>query len=662
MKPIHFWLPALWILACGLACADLMLGAEYVHDDHAAIVGNPLVRWPVDVGAILRGRYFGPVEVADVFPSRPLVTVLSALEVGLGWTSAGARHAVQLALHVGLLATLWRLVRDLLPDAAPARATLAATATTALFALHPLHAEVLMGLANRPELVGLGLCLAASWLLLQVRLGKSGWRAAALASALWFLALMAKESAVAALPVWVLWALHRPVTRQRLLPALGWPLPALGIWAGWHHWNAGGDLTPVVSALDNPLAHVATHERLWTALGDTARAWQRLVWPASLSPDYTLAVWPAQAQPGAASWAGLGMLGAACAGLAVAAWPQRQGAAAAPQGPRHPVSGADQTVLLPDNRERLVLAGAVLLGFWLPVSNLLIASTTRFGDRLLFAPSLAAAAGAAWLLLRLPRTRLAWLALGALAVPLAGWQRSEAAPWQREETLFAHGVARAPDSMRMRHNRAHWLLQRDRAQEALEHTRALLQISAKSGYLDSEQAIVALDVLVANQQCEEAGAVVRWAHSHKRSVRLRITLGRWGMACGKAEQAWALVRGMRPVDGPDATDVYVLAIAAGDAEGAAAWARTCGVDRPDIHPVWASAAVFADQHAGRFASAIGRLAVLQRAQPALPGLAEAARALAAQAPAGAEAEAARAALERAFARQPAPGGDTGNRR
>lgn len=642
------WATALHLLlvvACGLVCADWMLGAEYVHDDHAAIVGNPLVQWPPDLGAILRGRYFGPVEVADVFPSRPLITLLSAVEVGLGWTSSPARHAVQLGLHLLLLALLWRLVRDALTGLPAERAAFAATATTCLFAVHPLHAEVLMGLANRPELLGLCLCLATSWLWLQVRLGRLGWRAAAGASLLWFLALMAKESALAALPVWVLWALLLPVSRTRLLPALLWTLPSLVVWAGWHHWNAGGDVTPLVSALDNPLAHVPAAARRWSALADTARAFSRLVWPANLSPDYTLDVWPLLQGPSLLGGAGLAVLLVLGLALAVAALPQRA------------ASVADASPAQLTQRERLVLVGAVLLGFWLPVSNLLIASTVRFGDRLLFAPSLAVAAAGAWLLLRMPRPAAGWLVLLAVLVPLAGWQRAEAAPWRSEAELFAHGVARSPDAMRMRHNRAHWLLQRDRAPEALPHTEALLGLWQRTGYLDSEQAIVALDVLVASQRCEQARAIADWSGQHKRSPRLRITLGRWGMACKQEAKAWQLVRGLRPLDGPDATDVYVLAIAAGDNAGATAWAKTCGIAAPEAHPVWAAAAVFADQHAGRVASAIERLGQLQQSQPALPGLAEAARVLATEAAQGPEADAAAAALQRHFPRQNPPAGE-----
>ena len=129
--------------------------AEFVQDDAPAFLHHPAVTWPVDLRQIVRAPYFGDADHAYIQLSRPLVTLSFALEKALGLDSSRARHWLDVLLYalacvwltalVQRLATLWQL-----------RGKLWLVAIAGLwFALHPAHAEVVMQVAYRPELLAL---------------------------------------------------------------------------------------------------------------------------------------------------------------------------------------------------------------------------------------------------------------------------------------------------------------------------------------------------------------------------------------------------------------------------------------------------------------------------------------------------------------------------
>jgi tetratricopeptide (TPR) repeat protein len=113
---------------------------------------------------------------------RPLTKLSFALESSLGADSAPARRALNFALFLGCALGVGALARA----AGLPRAWAAALAC--LWAVHPVHAELLIALAGRPVLLSLCLSLASAWLLLE-RKPKS-------ALALALLAVLARETAL----------------------------------------------------------------------------------------------------------------------------------------------------------------------------------------------------------------------------------------------------------------------------------------------------------------------------------------------------------------------------------------------------------------------------------------------------------------------------------
>jgi hypothetical protein len=132
-----------------------------------------------------------------------------------------------LPLVYGVTSWLWRYFRP--TDAASA--PWAAAAVTALFALHPSHAEAVVWIAGRKDVLSTLFSLLALWLAMRAR-REQGLSASYAAAALVALlaAILSKASAVAVAPViaiiWTMFWLDIP-TQNRRNALLLWPLLSL---------------------------------------------------------------------------------------------------------------------------------------------------------------------------------------------------------------------------------------------------------------------------------------------------------------------------------------------------------------------------------------------------------------------------------------------------
>lgn len=205
-------LPLLLFLA-GLAVAPFLpiLGAGLVWDD--------TVVWTTQLPQFqsLRDVLLPPVGLPEMpgYYYRPLVWLSYLVERALGGGPA-LLHATNLALHAAATCLVFLLCRAFLSGAK--RPDLGAAAGAALFALHPAHAESVLLVSGRTDLLAalflLGAALAA-WA--GDRRSKRGYDA--LAGGLFFLALLSKETALAGLALLPLAALAGDETlREHPLP------------------------------------------------------------------------------------------------------------------------------------------------------------------------------------------------------------------------------------------------------------------------------------------------------------------------------------------------------------------------------------------------------------------------------------------------------------
>lgn len=212
------------------------LTGGFINDDLTLIARNPDLKSLAGLPHLLaRPMWSGLTEFAgaDVVGHwRPLTSMVLALGYGLGGSADSplAFHLLSLALHLVASWAAFRLATRLL------RSDLAGAGVALVFALHPLHVESVSWISaiNDPLFGALVLLALDAWLAWREREAAGErclpWGAAGL----FFCALLAKEYALALIPILlVLDLLHgdKPGEAGRLKP---WLVVAgvLGLWLG----------------------------------------------------------------------------------------------------------------------------------------------------------------------------------------------------------------------------------------------------------------------------------------------------------------------------------------------------------------------------------------------------------------------------------------------
>jgi len=448
-------------------------GLDFAYDDFGFIVNNKAIHKLGNTPSF----FVGPVS--EIY-YRPITFLSFALDHAVAGLRPALYHIENVLLHALVTLLLYRL---LLPLGAGA-AWLAA----AVFAVTPLHTEVVANVTSRSEL------LAALFGLLVLGAARSSVRKADapgrarpvllafLSGGLYLLALMAKESAVAipALALLMAWpggeraandadaarapdeapaqGLRRHLRYLRCLP-LG-PLCGMALalvaYLLLRHHALGRIQWPRVTMLDNPLMYSDLSTRLRTALMVLGQnlALSFVPWP--LSADYTFPQTPLivhWSDPRFLGWTAL-LAGVAAAALAA--------------GRRCPN----------------ILRGMVWwLAAMLPLSNLFTAAGTIRAERMLYLASMgscwALAEAAVGLRARFGRARFghAWVAALAGLLALLGAQAARRnMVWKDHGSVIATTARDAPRSVRANYQLADHLRQSGDCAAAIPYYRRVLAI------------------------------------------------------------------------------------------------------------------------------------------------------------------------------------------
>lgn len=184
------WLGILLAMVAMLVYANT-INHQYVLDDWGLIPENKLTRKGFEgIGEIFKTSYRTGMDVADYSLYRPLSKATFAIEWGIAPNTPSLGHVNNILLYglccYLLLLLLTRLFKGEL---------LVPFLTTLLFAVHPLHTEVIANIKSRDELLALIFLILASGAALNY-VSKKSVGALLMLAGYFFLAMLSKESSI----------------------------------------------------------------------------------------------------------------------------------------------------------------------------------------------------------------------------------------------------------------------------------------------------------------------------------------------------------------------------------------------------------------------------------------------------------------------------------
>ena len=431
--------PARHLLAAMALCAFTLLaysnsfGGGLVLDNKVLLL-DPRIRdtTPENLALVFQHTYWWPTGESGLYrPFTTLSYLFNYAVLGEGNQLFGY-HLINLILHLGNVLLAYGLALRLLRRFWPA------VFIAALWGVHPPSTESVTNVVGRSDLLA-GMAVLSGFLLYLKSRESSGWTRVILLlglAAVTTIGVFSKESAVAILPVVVLYELvwWKEGPRQQAAPQ---PTSWRTLWLG-----CAATLAPIAVMLwkrsavmaasppaefpftDNPIAGADWWTGRLTAIQVIARYLWLTIWPAKLSSDYSYKQIPL-ANGSAMDWFACVMVfSLAIAVLLLFRW----------------------------NRTGFFLACFAFLNF-LPASNLFFPIGTIMADRLLYLPSLGllgclvlaiyACAGKPRLAL-LPPLVLGFIMSG---FAIRTWVRNQ--DWQSELALATHDVQVSPSSFKL---------------------------------------------------------------------------------------------------------------------------------------------------------------------------------------------------------------------
>jgi hypothetical protein len=448
-----------WSLAVALVAALLYvrtLGYGWILDDYMEVVLNPFIQSWSSLPRIFSTTVWTGSGM-ETFLYRPLSQVTFLVNHGVSGLEPWSYHLANVFLHAGVSVLVVRVgVGWGLPVAAAGLGGL-------LFALHPIHVEVVAAVHGRKDLLAslfvLGMFLA------HPRARTEGGRWVLLAAGCFGAALLSKETGAMGLALVAAADLLSPERREiaranatRSLYAAYTSIGALYFLIRMRVTGAVG--VPDTFLWDNPLVAVDLPERLLTAVAVLGKGLGTLLVPSTLSPDYSY-----DAIPVATSVLDLRVLWAVAI-LVLVAW---------------------ATVRHWRTRPWVTLAAVWYFVTLFPASNLVVVVGTIFGDRLLYLPSVAfslALGGVVYGLYQSARPRGGGVViLGLTALLAAGWGLQTVrytGSWTSDVALFEWAVEAVPRSTKAHHKLGEEYLRAGRAAEGLLALDRALEIAPEN--------------------------------------------------------------------------------------------------------------------------------------------------------------------------------------
>jgi len=405
------------------------LGHGYALDDVAVIYENNFVKRGISgIPDIFTTFYWAGYWDQNAGLYRPLSLVMFAVEWELFPSQPFIGHFVNVLLYAASCYLLFRVLLLMFRNLPP----VFSFAVALLFALHPVHTEVVANIKSRDEILSLLFFLLSVQQLFK-HLQTEKKTSLACAVIFFFLSLLSKEGAILFLFIYPLILYFFSSVSLRRTGRLVLPFLAVAVvWFGLHEWVIS--LAPLdrkeYTYADNSLvAAPDLMSRFATAFSIMGRYLKLLFYPHPLSYDYSYSQVPNISWTRPAAFIPLII----CAGLLV--------------------------IAIRQFRQRTPLSFGILF-FFITIaltSNIFVLIGATMADRFLFVPSVGFCIVAVWLLYDLRKKQpvsaaFFWLTPVFMLYSYKTITRNN--DWKNDETLFLHDVSSAPNSSRVHYNAA----------------------------------------------------------------------------------------------------------------------------------------------------------------------------------------------------------------
>lgn len=263
-------------------------GHGFVLDDPLAIgLNKNVTRGFQGIGDIISGSYRENSLGGQLY--RPVALIQFAIEWGISPNNPFIHHLFNV-LWYGVVALMVFLVMDRWFDG---KGKAAAFAAALIFAVHPLHSEVVANIKSRDEIMSLLFVLLAFWLF-SGHLKKGNATNLVLSIVCFFLALVSKEGAVMMLPVFGMtaWWLHGRSTAESVKKGALFLIPVMLMFL-IRYAIFGNTPAPAINIMDNPIVGATGWgERLGTSMTVLLKYLVMMVVPYPLSSDYSYLAFP----------------------------------------------------------------------------------------------------------------------------------------------------------------------------------------------------------------------------------------------------------------------------------------------------------------------------------------------------------------------------------
>lgn len=400
------------------------LGHGFVLDDIAVVEKNTFVQQGFGgIDDILTTYYWEGYWSSNAGLYRPLSLIMFAIEWAISPDNPLIHHFVNVLLYALSIGVLFRLLCRIFEGT-----TLwIAFFITLLFAIHPIHTEVVANIKSRDEILCfLFFLLTFRYLLKHESLS---WKQGLIAGGLFLLCLLSKEAGILFLPVIGLY--YFLLKRETILPIVKRLAPlaiVAGLWLCLHQYIIATSPTERITYtyLDNSLVACSGGAQVATGIGIFGRYLLKTLLPAGMSYDYSYNQIPCETFTSPLVLAVLLIVLL----LIWAAFNFRK---------THPV-----------------ITFGILYFFltMLLVTNVFTLIGATMGDRLLYAPVLGICMIAVYVPYAFLKSYHRPAAYMALAVAFAGavFTINRNADWASNTTLFTADVEKAPNSARVHFN------------------------------------------------------------------------------------------------------------------------------------------------------------------------------------------------------------------